>query len=93
MLVTVQFLGRIIVFNNGDFWTFYVGDAYYLRAEIEDENHPVEQLAKIRAMNDEMRLQTLRKLRIFINEHGNEIKYFGYHDPSEFIIESYFLND
>jgi glyoxylase-like metal-dependent hydrolase (beta-lactamase superfamily II) len=74
-----------VVFSVGDRWTFYVGDAYYLRAELIDENNPVDQLATIRSINNDMRIQTLKKLKIFINEHGNKFNYFGYHDPLEFI--------
>jgi glyoxylase-like metal-dependent hydrolase (beta-lactamase superfamily II) len=74
-----------VVFKVDDRWIFYIGDAYYFRAELEDEQHPVEQLAKLRAMDDDMRMQTLGKLRNLISIHGNEINYYGYHDPLEFI--------
>lgn len=73
-----------VAFNNDGNWTFYVGDAYYLRAELENENHPVDQLATIRAMDNDLRKMSLHKLRKTIKEHGNEMEYFGYHDPTEF---------
>lgn len=65
-------------------WTFYVGDAYYLRAEIENRNHPVDQLATIRAVDNAIRLESLEKIKTIVKQLGNEISYFGYHDPIEF---------
>jgi len=74
-----------IAFKNEARWTFYVGDAYYLRAEIENRNHPVDQLATIRAVNNELRIETLEKVREVIKNHGHEMDYFGYHDPTELV--------
>ncbi|MGS2737728.1 MBL fold metallo-hydrolase [Sinomicrobium sp. M5D2P17] len=65
-------------------WTFYVGDAYYLRAELEDRNHPIDRLATIRAVDNKTRLQSLDKVRKVISNFGGEMEYFGYHDPTEF---------
>ena len=65
-------------------WTFYVGDAYYLRAELSDRNHPADQLATARAMDNARRKQSLEQVRQVIKNHGDEIVYFGYHDPTEF---------
>jgi len=65
-------------------WMFYVGDAYYLRAEIEDHNHPVDQLATIRAVDNNLRLKSLNTIRGIVKRYGNQIEYFGYHDPTEF---------
>lgn len=64
-------------------WAFYVADAYYLRAEIKDTNHPVNELAKMRADNNDLRITTLDKIRDFVNNHP-EIMVFGYHDFEEF---------
>ncbi|MCG8574051.1 MAG: MBL fold metallo-hydrolase [Flavobacteriales bacterium] len=72
-----------VAIKANDEWIFYVGDAYYLRAEIEDKNHPVDQLATIRAVDNEMRLESLDKVRELIHNFGNEMDYFGYHDPTE----------
>ncbi|MFK5879840.1 MAG: MBL fold metallo-hydrolase [Flavobacteriaceae bacterium] len=82
---TLGHCGVAIKANNQ--WTFYVGDAYYLRAELEDKNHPVEQLATIRAVDNNLRLESLDKVRGIIKDFGNQMEYFGYHDPSEFKIE------
>ena len=65
-------------------WTFYVGDAYYLRAELEDKNHPVDQLATIRAVDNNLRIESLERVREIIEKFGNQMEYFGYHDPTEF---------
>ncbi len=73
-----------IACKNDEHWTFYVGDAYYLRAELVNKNHPVDQLATIRAMNNELRIESLENIRKVINQYGDKIEYFGYHDPTEF---------
>jgi glyoxylase-like metal-dependent hydrolase (beta-lactamase superfamily II) len=64
-------------------WLLYVGDAYYLRAELTDLNHPVNELATMRADDNELRIATLNKIRNFIAQHP-EVKVFGYHDINEF---------
>ena len=64
-------------------WLFYVADAYYMRIELTDSNHPVNQLAKMRAEDNDLRLSSLDKIRNLINEHP-EIEVFGYHDIEEF---------
>jgi glyoxylase-like metal-dependent hydrolase (beta-lactamase superfamily II) len=67
-------------------WTFYTGDAYYLRIETETEDHPITQLAITRADNNELRLKSLDKIRMLMRDH-KEIKIFGYHDPTEFQVK------
>jgi glyoxylase-like metal-dependent hydrolase (beta-lactamase superfamily II) len=74
-----------IAIKTNDKWTFYVGDAYYLRAELDDKNHPVNQLATIRAVDNQLRLISLEKVRDVIRKYGDQMEYFGYHDPTEFI--------
>ncbi|MFP3834473.1 MBL fold metallo-hydrolase [Chryseobacterium sp. SIMBA_028] len=64
-------------------WMLYVGDAYYLRAELEDDNHPVNHLAEARADDNIKRLESIEKIKKLINEHP-EIEIFGYHDREEF---------
>jgi glyoxylase-like metal-dependent hydrolase (beta-lactamase superfamily II) len=66
-----------------DNWLFYIADAYYLRLELTNSEHPVNELAKMRADNNDLRIATLDKLRKFVNEHP-EIQVFGYHDIEEF---------
>ncbi|MCV9931926.1 MBL fold metallo-hydrolase [Flavobacterium sp. LS1R47] len=64
-------------------WIFYIADAYYMRIELNDNKHPVNQLARMRAEDNELRLNSLDKIRTLINEHP-EIEIFGYHDIEEF---------
>jgi glyoxylase-like metal-dependent hydrolase (beta-lactamase superfamily II) len=75
-----------VAYKNGGRWVFYVGDAYYLRGELADKNHPVDQLATIRAVDNEMRIESLNKVRKLIEDYGETIDYFGYHDPEEFSV-------
>src|SRR5690606_42122649 len=64
-------------------WLFYVGDAYYLRLELSDSNHPVNQLASAVAADNIQRLQSLEAIRTVIHNYSKEITYYGYHDPAE----------
>lgn len=64
-------------------WLFYIADAYYMRVELNDTNHPVNKLVEMRADDNNLRLNTLEKIRNLINEHP-EIEVFGYHDIEEF---------
>ena len=72
-----------VAVQQGDQWVLHTGDAYYLRAELTDEHHPVSALAAQRADNDEARRSSLSKLRQLLAEHGGEVEVFGYHDISE----------
>ncbi len=64
-------------------WLFYIADAYYMRVELNDSNHPVNELAKMRADNNDLRIATVDKIRKLVNDHP-EIEVFGYHDIEEF---------
>lgn len=66
-------------------WMFYIVDAYYLRVELSDDEHPVNQLAKIRADNNDLRMATLDKIRKLVKEYP-EIEIFGCHDIEEFLL-------
>ncbi len=72
----------VAIHNNGS-WILHVGDAYYLRDELTNGNHPVNELAKSRADNDELRQQSLDKLRWLTERSGANLTYFGYHDITE----------
>ncbi|WP_160139708.1 MBL fold metallo-hydrolase [Chryseobacterium sp. c4a] len=65
-------------------WIFYIGDAYYLRAELEDKLHPAGQLAEARADDNIRRLESMEKIKTLMKEHP-EVEIFGYHDREEFI--------
>ncbi len=77
-----------VAFENEGKWTFYVGDAYYLRAELTNKDHPVDQLATIRAVDNALRIKSLDSVRKVVENYGDTVAYFGYHDPDEFT-ESY----
>lgn len=67
-----------------DKWMFYIADAYYMRVELTDSNHPVNELAQMMADNNNLRIATLENIRKLVNEHP-EIEIFGYHDIEEFM--------
>lgn len=69
---------------DGDRWLLHVGDAYYLRVELETDDHPVSALATMRADDDVARRASLEVLRRLAREHSFEIAMFGYHDFTEF---------
>jgi len=69
--------------QQGEGWLLHVGDAYYLRAELTEENHPVSALAAQRAHNDQWRQSSLSELRRLLKDHGDEIQMTGYHDITE----------
>jgi glyoxylase-like metal-dependent hydrolase (beta-lactamase superfamily II) len=72
-----------VALKTGNKWLFYVADAYYLRVELTDEQHPVNELAKMRADDNNSRVVTLDKIRKIVKDHP-EIEIFGYHDIEEF---------
>jgi glyoxylase-like metal-dependent hydrolase (beta-lactamase superfamily II) len=72
-----------VAIQQGNRWDLHVGDAYYLRVELERDDHPVSQLAQLRADNNEQRLQNLEQLRRLHRDHADEITLYGYHDPEE----------
>jgi glyoxylase-like metal-dependent hydrolase (beta-lactamase superfamily II) len=65
-------------------WLLHVGDAYYLRAETDTDEHPVTQLATMRADDNTLRIQSLTHVKRLLKDHGDEIEIMGYHDPEEF---------
>ncbi|WP_410880202.1 MBL fold metallo-hydrolase [Myroides sp. DW712] len=71
-----------IAFEVNDKAYFYIGDAYYLRVELTDSTHPIHELTKARAADNEQRIQTLTRLMAFVKAHP-EVNTFGYHDYSE----------
>ena len=65
-------------------WLFYIADAYYMRIELIDSSHPVNELARFRADDDDLRMATLDQIRNLVNDHP-EVEVFGYHDIEEFL--------
>ncbi len=72
----------VAVQQNGG-WFLHVGDAYYLRAELTTDGHPVSALAAQRADDDAQRRASLERLRQLVRDHGSDITLTGYHDLSE----------
>ncbi len=72
-----------VAIETSDRKVLYVGDAYYLRGELEDREHPIEELATIRAEDNAARLNSLERLISFKREHSTEVEVFGYHDTQE----------
>lgn len=72
-----------VAIQQGDRWLLHVGDAYYLQAELPEEEHPVSQFAAQRADNNEWRKASLAHLRRLDRDHGDEIEMIGYHDLTE----------
>lgn len=72
-----------VAVRDQDSWVLHVGDAYYLRAELTNDQHPVSELARLRADNDQLRRQSLDKLRRLTARTDVKLTYFGYHDITE----------
>ena len=66
-----------------DRWLLHAGDAYYLRVELDEPNHPVNELAIAAAYNNAQRLATLESLRAIRRRLGDTLTLVGYHDVAE----------
>jgi glyoxylase-like metal-dependent hydrolase (beta-lactamase superfamily II) len=73
-----------VAVKQGTRWVLHVGDAYYLRVELERDDHPVSALAAQRADDNAKRQESLGHLRRIARDHASEIDMFGYHDFTEF---------
>lgn len=74
-------------------WVLHVGDAYYLRVELDEDQHPVCELARSRADDDQLRLESLDQIRHVLRRHGTIVTIFGYHDTLELPANIPSLND
>lgn len=72
-----------VAVQQGNRWLLHVGDAYYLRAELETDDHPVSAVAAQRADDDAQRRASLELLRRLVRDHGGEVALVGYHDLTE----------
>ncbi|MGL4581472.1 MAG: MBL fold metallo-hydrolase, partial [Flavobacterium sp.] len=63
-------------------WWLYVGDAYYLREELTNPNHPIHQLTSARADDNDLRIASLEVIKRFVVTHP-DVNVYGYHDPEE----------
>ncbi|MDY3561119.1 MBL fold metallo-hydrolase [Gemmata sp. JC673] len=73
-----------VAVRQGTRWVLHVGDAYYLRVELERDDHPVSALTAQRADDNVRRIESLAHLRRLARDHSAEIDLFGYHDFTEF---------
>jgi len=72
-----------VAVKTGDVWMQHAGDAYYLRDELTNPEHPVSQLARMRADDDAARLESLGKLRSLVSSGVEGFRCLGYHDSDE----------
>jgi glyoxylase-like metal-dependent hydrolase (beta-lactamase superfamily II) len=72
-----------VAVQQGKRWLFHAGDAYYLRVELNQDDHPVSQFAAARANDNPQRRASLERLRRLVRDHADEIDVFGYHDITE----------
>jgi len=73
-----------VAVQQGGRWLLHAGDAYYLKVELERDDHPVSALAAQRAEDNAQRLASLEHLRRLTRDHSGEVEMFGYHDFTEF---------
>lgn len=64
-------------------WTLHTGDAYYLRDELTNPDHPISELATLRADDNDRRLESLQTLRQLTGRSDIDLTWFGYHDITE----------
>lgn len=72
-----------VAVQQGDKWLLHVGDAYYLRVELTEDDHPVSHIATQRADDDASRRAGLEHLRRLMRDHADEVEMIGYHDLTE----------
>jgi glyoxylase-like metal-dependent hydrolase (beta-lactamase superfamily II) len=77
-----------VAVRQGGRWLLHVGDAYFLRAELTTDDHPVSALTAARAVDDGARRESLATLRRLARDHGDEVEMVGYHDFTEFPSEA-----
>lgn len=72
-----------VAIERSEGWLLHIGDAYYLRAELADDEHPISALAQVAAQDDSLRRESLSSLRRLSSAHGGEVDMLGYHDFGE----------
>jgi glyoxylase-like metal-dependent hydrolase (beta-lactamase superfamily II) len=73
-----------VAIRDGNGWLLHVGDAYYLRAELSTDDHPVSALAAMMADDDFQRRVSLHRLRDLAESGQTNLAMVGYHDFGEF---------
>lgn len=72
-----------VAVRNGDMWWLHVGDAYYLRDELTNRAHSIDELASLAAENNDLRVRSLETVRKLTSLHVDHMNWFGYHDVAE----------
>lgn len=72
-----------VAVQQGDRWILHVGDAIYLHAELESDEHPVSELAAQRASDDSLRRVSIERLRVLICDHRDKVQIVTYHELTE----------
>ncbi|MTG99305.1 MULTISPECIES: MBL fold metallo-hydrolase [Myroides] len=72
-----------VLYQVANQWYFYIGDAYYLKAELFDDNHSVSQLTQARADDNDLRLKSMDIIKGFMKEYP-DVKVYSYHDLEEY---------
>lgn len=72
-----------VAVSQGSEWFLHAGDAYYLRVELSRDDHPVSQLAELRADDDVARRESLDRIRKIARNYGDQVTICGYHDIDE----------
>lgn len=72
-----------VAVQQGAGWLLYAGDAYYLRVQFGQPEHPVSQLATEWSMDDAARRLSIAHLERLARDHADEITIFAAHDESE----------
>jgi len=72
-----------VAVQQGNKWLLHGGDAYYLRVELSEDDHPVSAVAAQRADDDAARRASLAQLRCLVRDHSNDVDVIGYHDLTE----------
>ena len=71
-----------VAIAQGENWFLHVGDAYYLKDELTHPDHPIGGLARMRADDNDARLDSLNKIRA-IEQLEERVFMCGYHDLTE----------
>lgn len=72
-----------VAVRDGDAWLLHVGDSYYLRDELTNTDHPIDELASFAAVDNALRVQSLDVVRRLTKEHAASLTWLGYHDIGE----------
>jgi glyoxylase-like metal-dependent hydrolase (beta-lactamase superfamily II) len=75
--------GVAIAGVDDDRWLLHAGDAYYLRGQLDDPDHPVTHMASAVAADPAAYARSLDAVRRLARDHADVVQVIGYHDLSE----------